>query len=231
MIRGLYSAAGGMQATSQQQDTLAHNLAHGLKPGYLREILKFDSLVPRTELQAPVTSVATDFSQGTMQVSGNKLDLALKGPGFFVVQGPAGPYYTRNGTFQLNPNGQLVTMDGLPVLGTGGPVELPAGSVNIEIQTNGAVIADGVELDQLRVVRFQNPAELQRAGSSYFQAPADAPKNPVLPEVFQGYRELSNSTLVQEMVQMISGVRQFEASQRALRSISDAVANNTRPHQ
>jgi flagellar basal body rod protein FlgG len=218
-----------MQATSQQQDTIAHNLAHAVKPGYMRETMRFDDLASAAELQPPVTSVHTDFTPGTMQYTGNKLDLALKGPGFFTVQGPAGPVYTRGGTFQLGPGGQLVTMEGLPVLGGGGPIELPPGSLNIEVQGNGAIVVDGIEIDQVRVVVFQDPTSLQRAGTSFFQAPPNAPTMVEKPEVFQGYKELGNSTLVQEMVQMIAGVRHFEAAQRALRAISDAVAFNTRP--
>lgn len=218
-----------MQATAQQQDSLAHNLAHALKPGYQREVLRFEASSYGDDLRAPATSMYTDFSQGTMEFTGNHLDLALSGPGYFAVQGPTGPLYTRNGAFQMNANGQLVTMEGLPVIGVSGQIDLPPGSLEINVLANGSIIADGVELDQLRIVTFQNPGDLQRAGSTYFQAPTNAPTIPDGAAVFQGYKELSNSTLVQEMVQMIAGVRQFEAAQRALRTISDAVAFNTHP--
>lgn len=229
VIRGLYSAAGGMSATAQQQDALAHNLSHAVKPGYLREVIRFDATGPGNQILGPSTSLHTDFSPGAIQSTGNKLDLALEGPGFFTVQGPTGPVYTRNGVFQLNQAGQLVTMEGLPALGTAGPIELPIGTANIEVQTNGAVVADGIEVDQLRIVAFPDPGILQRVGTSYFQAPPNSPTSQVVGEVFQGRRELSNSTLVQEMVQMIAGVRHFEAAQRALRSIGDTIAFNTRP--
>jgi flagellar basal body rod protein FlgG len=229
VIRGLYSAAGGMSATSQQQDAIAHNLAHAVKPGYLREIMRFEAAAPGNEMLGPSTSLHTDFTPGTIQFTGNKLDLALEGPGMFAVQGPTGTTYTRNGVFQMNQSGQVVTMDGLPVLGQSGPIEIPPGTASIEVLGNGAVIADGIELDQFKVVTFENPTELQRIGTSYFQAPPNATTLPVAAMVFQGHRELSNSTLVQEMVQMISGVRHFEAAQRALRSIGDAIAFNTRP--
>jgi flagellar basal body rod protein FlgG len=218
-----------MNATSQQQDAIAHNLSHAVKPGYLRELIRFDAPGANDEIQGPLTSLHTDFALGTLQQTGNKLDLALDGPGFFTVQGPAGPVLTRSGVFQLNESGRLVTMDGLPAMGLSGPVELPPGTVNVEVLPNGAVVADGNEIDQLRIVAFSDPSSLQRVGTSFFQAPADAAVSQGVPKVFQGYRELGNSTVVQEMVQMIAGVRHFEASQRALRSISDAVAFNTRP--
>ena len=229
MIRGLYSAAGGMNATAMQQDATAHNLAHAVKPGYLRELIRFDASGPSDQIQGPATTLHTDFQPGTMQFSGNKLDLALEGPGFFSVQGPTGPVYTRNGVFQLNASGRLITMEGLPAMGVSGPIDLPPGTLNIDVLSNGAVIADGIEVDQLKIVAFENPSSLQRVGTSYFQAPPNAPTVQGTADVFQGYRELSNSTVVQEMVQMIAGVRHFEAAQRALRSIGDAIAFNTRP--
>lgn len=229
MIRGLYSAAGGMNATAVQQDATAHNLSHAMKPGYLREIVRFEAPAPSTEMVGPTPTLRTDFAPGTMQHTGNKLDMALEGPGFFTVQGPTGPMYTRNGVFQMNEQGRLITMEGLPAMGQVGPIDIPLGTFSIEVLNNGAVIADGIEVDQLKVVAFQNPHELQRIGSSYFSAPPDAAKLAVPPNVFQGCREISNSTVVQEMVQMIAGVRQFEAAQRALRSIGDAIAFNTRP--
>jgi flagellar basal body rod protein FlgG len=219
-----------MNATAIQQEATAHNLSHGMKPGYLREIVRFEAPTPSQEMVGPTPTLHTDFTPGTMQMTGNKLDLALEGPGFFTVQGPTGPMYTRNGVFQMNEQGRLITMEGLPVLGQGGnPIDIPLGTFSIEVLSNGAVVADGIEVDQVKVVAFQNPHELQRIGTSYFSAPPDAAKLPVPPNVFQGYREISNSTVVQEMVQMIAGVRQFEAAQRALRSIGDAIAFNTRP--
>ncbi len=229
VIRGLYSAASGMNATALQQDAIAQNLSHSVKPGYLRQLVRFDAPGTTNEIQGPTATVHTDHTPGTMQFTGHKLDLALDGPGFFTIQGPNGPVYTRNGVFQMNQEGRVVTMDGLPAMGSGGMIDLPPGTAEIEVLGNGAVIADGVEVDQLRVVAFEDPNALQRVGATYFQAPANLKTSTVLPDVFQGYRELSNSTQVEEMVQMIAGVRHFEAAQRALRALGDAIAFNTRP--
>jgi len=212
-----------------QQDTIAHNLAHAIKPGYQREMLKFESAGPSDGMQGPTLSLHTDFSPGTIQFTGNKLDLALQGPGFFAVEGPTGPVYTRAGNFQMTESGRLVTMEGLPVLGSVGPIDIPPMTSSIEILPNGGVVADGVQIDQVRVVGFPNPDRLVRVGTSFFQPPAGEVPEPVATAVFQGHRELSNTTTVQEMVQMIAGVRHFEAAQRALRAIADSVAFNTRP--
>lgn len=229
MIRGLYSAAGGMQATSLQQDVTAHNLNHAMKPGYQREVLQFKATGPHEELLGPDSVLHTDFSRGTLEHTGNTLDVALNGPGFFQIQGPSGSLYTRSGTFHLNGQGQIVTPEGRIVRGTGGPIAIPAEAVNIEILDDGTVVADGDEIDQLSIVAFVNPSDMTRVGTTYFEAAPNAARSEIGPEVRQGYRENSNTTIVHEMVQMIAGLRQFEAAQRALRSLGDAIALNTRP--
>ena len=115
-------------------------------------------------------------------------------------------------------------------MGAGGPIAIPVTAARVEVVSNGSIVADGVPVDQLAVAAFQNPHDLQRVGSSFFeplpgQAASDEPS-----VVWQGYRELSNTTLVDEMVQMISGARMFDAAQRALRQIGETIALNTRPH-
>ncbi len=231
MIRGLYSAAGGMQAVTVQQDATAHNLSHAMKPGYRREMVRFESIGEPADIVAPMNSLHTDFSQGVMEFTAGKLDVAISGPGFFSVQGPSGPLYTRTGIFQLNSQGQVVTPDGLRVEGKSGPISLPLdmNPNTLEILGDGSIVVDGGTIDQLKVTAFQNPNELQRAGTSYFQASPETLKSAVASEVRQGYRELGNTTVVHEMVQMLSGARLFDATQRALRQISDTISLNTRP--
>ena len=231
MLRGLYSAAGGMQASSLQQDATAQNLSHAMKPGYRREIIQFESIASHQDIVAPLNSLHTDFSPGIHEYTGGEFDVAVNGPGFFSVQGPTGPLYTRNGVFQLNGQGQIVTPDGLTVQGaTGGPIAIPLDvTPNIEILADGSVVANGNSVGQLSVTAFKNPAELQRAGSTYFQALPNTETSAVTGDVRQGYRELGNTSVVHEMVQMLAGSRLFEATQRALRQIGDTIALNTRP--
>jgi flagellar basal body rod protein FlgG len=218
-----------MQAMSQQQDVTAQNLSHAQKPGYRREVLQFDGIGGPTDIVGPRSSLHTDFKPGTFEYTASPFDVALNGPGFFVIQGPNGPLYTRNGVFQMNAQGQLVTPDGLAVRGSGGPIAIPIGASQIEVLNDGSVVADGNVIDQLAVAAFQNPGDLERVGSSYFQALPNAPTSPIASEFRQGYRELSNTTLVQEMVNMISGARLFDATQRALRQIGETISLNTRP--
>lgn len=229
MIRGIYSAAAGMEAMSTKQDATAHNLSHATKPGYRREIMRFEGIGQPDDLVGPTSALASDFSQGTLEQTHNVFDVAINGPGFFSVQGPSGPLYTRSGVFEVNSQGQLVTPEGLPVQGSGGPIAIPLNAGGIEILNDGSIVADGNAVDRLKVTAFQNPGELQRVGSTTFMAPPNAALSKVSSEVRQGYREIGNTTLVHEMVEMISGLRLFDATQRALRQIGDTIALNTRP--
>lgn len=231
MFRGLYSAAGGMNATSIQQDATSHNVAHATKPGFRREVIQFESVFDAAQIVGPATSMHTDFTQGTLEYSGGKLDLAIDGPGFFKIQGPNGPYYTRSGVFEMNGDGQIVTPEGYKVLGEGGPISLPVDLIRdqLEILPDGSIVVGGATIDQLKLTTFQNPETLDRVGSTYFATTPDTRVSPIESQVRQGYRELGNTTIVQEMVGMIAGARLFEATQRALRQIGDTVAYNTRP--
>lgn len=230
MIRGMYSAAGGMLATSHQQDVAAQNLAHASKPGYRREVLRFESGGGADDFVGPSVSVHADQTPGGFEHTGNPLDVAISGSGMFVVQGPGGPMYTRSGVFQLTGEGQLVTPEGFAVNGTAGPILLPADAKAIEIANDGSVIVDGERVDELRVVEFADESRLQRISSCGFAAPAGVePTNVDQPQLRQGVREMSNTTAVDEMVRMTVGLRQFEATQRALRSIGDAIGLTTRP--
>jgi flagellar basal body rod protein FlgG len=231
VIRGLYSAAGGMQAMSLQQDATAQNLSHAMKPGYRREIIQFDSIGNTADMVAPRSSLHSDFRPGVHEFTGGSFDVAIDGPGFFKIQGPTGPLYTRSGVFQVNSLGQLVTPEGLAVQSNQGPISIPLNATFFEITTDGTIVADGAIVDQIGVTAFQNPNELQRVGSTYFQALPDSIRSTVNSEIRQGYRELGNTTLVHEMVQMISGARMFDAAQRALRQISETIQLNTHPRQ
>lgn len=230
MIRGLYSAAGGMLATSHQQDVAAQNLAHADKPGYRREVLRFETLSGADDFAAPAISLHPDHTAGGFEQTGNPLDVAIGGAGMFVVDGPNGSLYSRSGVFQLNSERQLVTPEGFPVQGLSGPITLPNGTSDIEVTGAGAVLADGLEVDQLRVVEFADKSVLQRISSCGFAAPTGIEPDLVeQPDIRQGVREMSNTSTVHEMLQMTMGLRQFEATQRALRSIGDAIGLTTRP--
>src|ERR1700722_13169552 len=144
MIRGLYGAATALDAAFQSQDVFAQNIAHATVPGYRRTGLSFepfnvafDQPGAGNPLGAKATTTYTDFQPGLISYSGNKFDLALDGEGFFVAQGENGRVYTRNGAFVRIPDGPITTRVGHPVLGTNGPINLPATALDFKVAEDG----------------------------------------------------------------------------------------------
>jgi flagellar basal-body rod protein FlgF len=240
MIRGLYSAATALDVAQQNHEVIAHNLAHANVPGYRRRGVAFEtfdqSLGRASSTQASsdiigsrVSSVYHGFEAGPIHLTGNPLNVALEGDGFFVLQGRNGPLYTRNGSFKLGANGELQSSDGLPVRGTGGPIRVPPNTAEIAIAADGTVSADNTAVGQLQVARFPDARELVRVGTTLFEAPAGVQPQAGTGQVRQGYLEGANVQVVNEMVAMIASSRRFESAQRALRALSQALQLSTRP--
>src|SRR5205807_493753 len=101
-----------------------------------------------------------DFRPGALQHTGAPLDLAIDGNDFFTLQGPDGPLYTRNGTFRLNPQGQIVSQGGYPLQGTGGPITIPSGAADITVARDGGVSAGGQPIGRIQLARFQDLSQL-----------------------------------------------------------------------
>ena len=231
MIEGIYSATEGMTNQQTVMEVVTNNLANVNTYGYKRDDLSFsDTLnalgVPEMDStyspdSAPV-KFSTDFSQGHTQSTSNPLDLALDGDGFFVIQYDDGIRYTRSGNFSLNSSGQLVTIDGYPVLGTNGPIQIQGSQV--EIDSTGQVIVDGVLIGKLRLASFQDSSALIKAGHNTFtktdvsitEFAADA-------DVMQGFLESSNVNAVNEMARMIEAMRMYEAYQKSLLLLNETL--------
>jgi flagellar basal body rod protein FlgG len=179
--------------------------------------------------------VFTDFTPGPLQQTNNPLDLAATDNAtWFVVDGPNGPVLTRNGQFALNDRNQLITRSGLLVRSTAGPITIPADATNINFGPEGLVTAQvqgqPINLGTLLLASVPNPTSMIRVGDTLFQGPV--PSGPGLPgtvHIQQGYLEQPNQDIVHDMVDMINGLRHYEAAERSLRSLSDALAENTRP--
>ena len=245
MLAGLYSAATGMNAAAEQHEVIARNLAHASVPGYRREIVVSQTFEAALNSELPPPSgheawgveslhVITDFGQGPLQRTEQPLDAAIDGQGFFTVAGPDDvTLYTRSGGFQRSETGELVTAEGYVVQGQGGPITIPPEvSLNeISIGLDGGVRGRATEYGKLQIVEFVDPEKLQPVGSTMFLVnDEDAPETQDFTgRVLQGSRELSNVSAVEELIAMLVGMRHYEASQRALRSISEAVAQNTNP--
>jgi flagellar basal-body rod protein FlgF/flagellar basal-body rod protein FlgG len=245
MLRGLYSATTALEAAMEKQEATAQNLANSSVPGYRARNLAFETfdLALNRAVEPTGDIVGThssreyfNFTPGAFQVTGNPLDLALQSDGFFVLEGPNGPLYTRNGQFRMNPQGQILSRGGnYPLLGTLGGIQVPPGTINLAISADGVVTADGVNVGQVRRVRFIDLTKLTPAGPTLFKAPNPQGNDPGpgLQEstegLLQGTLESSNVNPAQAMVEMILGTRYFEAAQRALRGISESLQLNTRP--
>ena len=240
MLRGLYQAGSALQTASLNQELVADNLANATTPGYRGQGLVFEALLggdfasanPARAARAPAPlpdGIYTSFAAGPMQQTGSPLDVAINGDAFFTLDGPRGPVYTRNGSFQLNGRGELQSASGLRVSGQGGAISIPSDAGEIRIGADGVVYADGREVGRLQLAQFENNQALRRVGTTLFEGPAARQPEPGSVRLEQGYREGSNVQMVQEMISMMIGMRQYEAAERALKSLGDAIGNNTRP--
>lgn len=232
MLNGIYSSATALDTASTHHEIIASNLANVNSIGFRRTLLavekKADSQFPNDSAVLrgnQISRALVDFSQGDIRSTGRSLDVALSGDGFFSVQTNSGIQYTRNGFFQVSEDNQLITGDGLPVLGGGSPIQIPPGFdvTKLNIQKDGNLIADGTSIGQLDIVSFEDNHNLTPIGTSRFAAPSTLASVPSEAQVLQGSLEGANTKSVSEMIQMIMGARNFESAQRALRTISESI--------
>jgi flagellar basal-body rod protein FlgF len=196
-------------------DVISNNLANANTTGFKRD---FGHILQNEVGSEAATQV--DVSPGGLITTGNSLDAAISGSGFFVVETPNGPRYTRAGNFALNAAGELVTKDAMRVLSTSdSPITVGEGKV--EINEGGVVTVDGNEVATLKVVTFADSAKLQKEGAYRFTWNGAASEiQPVTdPEVKGGYLERSNVNAIDEMVHLMSAYREFEAVQRTLKTM------------
>jgi len=218
MIKGLYISKAGMCARARHLDVIANNLANINTTGYKKDKLFYlrmreaqDALNDSASNELAKVEIMTDYSSGELKNTGNPLDLAIVGEGFFVVQTPQGDVYTRDGNFTLDAEGRLTTLDGYPVLGNGGEIQIVGNE--IRIGEDGSITVDGEIVDKIRVVTFDDLTQLIKIGGNYFSDEQTNGAIEVSPEkihIRQGYLENSNVNGIQEIVQMIELYRQFE---------------------
>jgi flagellar basal-body rod protein FlgF len=224
------AAASGMRARTETLDMLANNLANAATSGFKSDH-EFYNLYVSPDVQAspfdgpgaPTTVPVveknwTDFSQGTLVRTDNKLDLALDGKGFFTANGPSGPLYTRNGSFRLSAKGDLVTAEGYPLLTEENKTIQSQSDSPLQISPDGEVQQDGQSLGKLRLVDFSAGAPVEKFGNTYFQM-TDPQAKPALAasvQVEQGKIESSNVSPAESAVRLVNVMRQFEMLQRAI---------------
>jgi flagellar basal-body rod protein FlgF/flagellar basal-body rod protein FlgG len=227
MDSGYYAAMTGLVARTQALDTAAANLANAQTPGYRAEREYFRSvLLGPDALDSQLGRVVNNFgllggdrlsmAQGAIQQTGNALDLAIEGEGFFQVQTPNGIRYTRDGGFHRAQNGQLVTSAGEPVLSaTGQPILVPPGEVSVG--SDGALSVAGGVVATVGVFTFPAGAELTPEGANRYIAPEGiAPAPAMNATVHQGAIEAANQDAIQGSLELIVMQRQAEMMQKAL---------------
>ncbi|MGC8484747.1 MAG: flagellar basal-body rod protein FlgG [Candidatus Baltobacteraceae bacterium] len=247
MMRALYTAASGMIAQQYNMDTISNNLANVDTTGFRRNVAHFQDLVYQ-QIQAPGAPIGASivpvgqqvglgvkvgssekvFTQGSLQQTGNPLDVAIEGDGFFQVTLPDGTTgYTRDGSFKVDANGAVVTADGYFVQPQ---ITIPANATSVQIGQDGTVTAlvpgsaIPQQLGQLTLARFVNNAGLSPIGGQniYTQTAASGPPVVTQPELNgagslqSGYLENSNVQVVNEIVNMIVSQRAFEANSKAI---------------
>jgi len=235
MDPAVYSATSSLEAALRAQDVVAHNLANVNTPGFKRRLVVFQAQLAAAMGQAGTQpdEVVVDFSRGPAQQTGNPLDLMLDCEGFFVLSaGPDSGYiYTRKGNFSLSADGAIVDSMGRPLLGNGGAeLRVPRETREIRIDEAGQVVADGASIGRVWVVDVPKPRPFVPAAYTAFALPPDAPAPETVADavVVQGTLEGSNTNPVDELVSMIATLRNFEASQRALRSIDESLEQMSR---
>jgi flagellar basal-body rod protein FlgG len=252
MNHALDTIATGLEASQTMMDTIADNLSNVNTTGFKSETPEFQSLVYQDSIQpganssgqtiypsglelgtgVKVASIKDTLTQGTLATTGNPLDLAINGSGYFQILQPNGQTaYTRDGAFQLNQNGQLVNSSGYQVLPN---VTIPSNATSVTIGTDGTVSvtvpgsSSATQVGQIQLANFINPQGLQPLGGNLFasttasgSAIAGAPQSNGLGSVNQNYLESSNVDVVQAMVNMISAERAYQLSTQAASAVDN----------
>ena len=237
-----------LDALTQEYETITHNLANVNTAGFKRRCNTFsttlqeqmagllEQMTTLEETYSPgdieLTS-SLDFSQGNLSETGRSLDFALYGKGFFVIETPNGPLYTRNGIFQTNQNGQIIDPLGRVVAGEGGPITIPSDVdiPQVSVSNDGSISAGGITVGKFQLVDFgDNEAKLVPTGESCYQMP-DETIQPVAAEniiVKQGSQEVSNVKMIDELVDMIMVSRLYEANMKfvaARKEVASSITN------
>lgn len=249
MFNSLWISKTGMEAQQMQLDVISNNLANSSTNGFKRAHAVFEDLMYQNLRQAGsstseqsqlptglqvglgVRTVATSrsFVQGSLQQSGNNLDVAIQGNGFFQITMPDGTInYTRDGAFQVNAQGQIVTSNGLPVANG---ITVPANATNVQISADGNVTATipgnvaPQPIGTIALASFINPAGLEPRGQNLFaetaasgQPNTGTPGANGLGQLMQGFLETSNVNVVQELVTMIQTQRAYEMNSKAIQT-------------
>lgn len=216
MLRGLVSAAAGMMGRIQQQDAIANNLANVNTSGYKRKVVAFSAFdaalrkageLPQSDSAKLLTPRPTEFedkSEGAIHTTGVATDFAIDGPGYFVLQTSGGEKLVRDGSFQLDSTGRLISSDGSLVMGEKGAIQIT--DQNWFVDPDGTIHSGSAVVDRLRI-----------------EGRSDGSNSSKQTRIASGCLESSNVNSVSEMVSMITGFRSYEACQKTIQSLDQTL--------
>jgi flagellar basal-body rod protein FlgF len=215
MSDAFIDAYSALEARMKVVDVIANNLANANTTGFKRDFAHI--FQGETEFE---TGTIVDVSPGDLVYTGNDLDAAINGPGFFVIQTPSGVRYTRNGSFSVTATGELVTKDGMPVLNKTG-VPITVGKGKVAVQDGGILTVDGNETATLKIVNFSDTKKLEKEGLNRLNwtgSPEEVQDVPD-PHLTVESLERSNVNAIDEMIHLMSAYREFEAVQKSLKTL------------
>jgi flagellar basal-body rod protein FlgG len=243
MVRGLFTAWTGMANEQKRLDIISNNIANAATVGYKQENVtnqSFDNVltlkikdaseayadkpIGSMSLGVKLGEVYTDFKQGSLRYTGNTFDLALEGNGFFNLSvenknGDITTKYSRDGSFTMTEDGSIVDQNGNHLMGDSGEISVPLDTADISVDSGGNIFADGVFAGKIKITDFEDYRYLKKQGDTMYVTLDGAAETPTNATIEQGYTEQSNVNIVQEMVDMISVTRAYEANQKMIQAV------------
>jgi len=227
-----------INALMREYETITNNLANVSTAGYKRRCNAFSKSLEGQMSGADKNlagnidlNSSLDFSQGNLSETGRTLDFAIYGKGFFVIETPEGPLYTRNGIFQTNQNGQIIDLQGRIVAGDSGPITIPNNMISqVSVSSDGSISTGGIPIGKFQLADFKdNENKLVPTGDSCYRMP-DKNIQPTASEniiVKQGSREVSNVKMIEELVDMIMVTRLYEANMKFIGARKEVASSIT----
>jgi len=216
----IFASLGTLRQQNRISHLIANNLSNVQTAGFKKDVPIFSVLLSQaldSYQRLSFDRTKTLFHQGTIQETGNPLDLAIEGEGFFKIQTPQGIRYTRAGNFCLNQDGVLTNANGFSVVGKRGEMTLRGGTISVE--KNGTVKVNGEERDKITLVTFQDLDLLRKEGHTLFGLKIPQEETEVgNPQIHQGALEASNTNPIEEMVNLIDALRSFESCVKIVQS-------------
>lgn len=251
MVKGLFTTYTGLLNSQHRLDVVTNNLANSTTTGYKKEgctTQSFDSVyaiktkdltvghlnqnIGKMSMGAKIGETYRNWQQGSYKTTDCSYDFALAGNGFFTISftnrlGEESIMYTRDGSFQMNADGYLLTKDGDYVLGESGPIQIPTDVSSLTVESTGEIYADGMYVDRFLLTDFEDYNYLEMYGENLYKAVDGATEKESSALVNQGFLEASNVNVVSEMVEMITLAREFESGQKVMNTIDDMLSKIT----